>query len=238
MLNTILAHLAPHSCVACSQPGRIICRDCIGVVLQESYYQCIVCSLPLSKSNLCSHHKQPYSGAIIAGQYESTLEQLIVALKIGEKREAVRYMGDILAAKLDLPSNSIVVPIPTIAPHIRKRGFDHCYLLAKRVALAHKLPTRRLLVRRINSIQKGATRAERFKQAQVAFSTKRQLDPDYTYVIIDDVVTTGATVKHAARTLRDAGAEHIIIAALSKVPDYAPDTLTKQSKKATMARIK
>lgn len=226
MINTILAHLAPHTCVACGAIGHVICSDCYASVSRESYYGCIICNKPIVHSNVCSNHRLPYADAIVAGTYEATLEQLIVAYKIAGNREAHKVLGDLLASKLlaRTPRNSVLVPIPTIMPHIRQRGFDHCHMLAKRVGTRLGLPTHRLLKRRSFAIQKGASRKTRTQQAREAFYVRKTLDPDVTYIVIDDVITTGATLRYAALALKNSGAHNIIVASASKVPDYVDAT--------------
>jgi ComF family protein len=153
----------------------------------------------------------------VVGAYDGLLKHLIGLYKFERARSAYRDLGDLLLARLpDLPKNTIVVPIPTITKHVRERGYDHTLLLAKYIATRKGLTCRRLLKRATNTKQRQASAALRESQAKKAFITKvKKLEANIPYLIIDDVVTTGATIKYAARTLRRVGAKHIWVAAIA-----------------------
>lgn len=117
----------------------------------------------------------------------------------------------------DLPPDTVVVPIPTITAHVRQRGYDHTLLMARYIAKRRQLQVEPLLRRVDSSVQHRANRQQRLLQARGAFeATKSSLDASRPYLIIDDVVTTGATVHYAAQALRKAGARHVWVAAVAR----------------------
>jgi len=67
-------------------------------------------------------------------------------------------------------------------------------------------------------MQRGAGRRTRTEQAKKAFQCATSLDPKAIYILVDDVITTGATVKYAAKTLLDAGASTVWVASISRQP--------------------
>ncbi len=105
----------------------------------------------------------------------------------------------------DLDADMKVVALPTIARHVRERGFDHMAKLAKAVASLSGLETAKVLVRGNNAVQVGASMEERQKQAKTAYIAKAGIDRDANYLLIDDVWTTGSSMMAAAKTLREAG---------------------------------
>ncbi|HTJ73214.1 MAG TPA: phosphoribosyltransferase family protein [Verrucomicrobiae bacterium] len=117
-----------------------------------------------------------------------------------------------------LPREIIIVPTPTVASHTRVRGYDHTLLLAKYLARAQGLSVKTVLYRQTTTKQRGENRRTRQAQAKAAFAVKGRLMPDKTYVLIDDVVTTGATLEYGARALKDAGAGDVWVAALAYHP--------------------
>lgn len=71
-------------------------------------------------------------------------------------------------------------------------------------------------MRRTSTKQRGASRRERIAQAKQAFRLISTIEPDRPYLIVDDIVTTGSTLKYAAQLLRDAGATEIWVAVVAR----------------------
>lgn len=117
-----------------------------------------------------------------------------------------------------LPAETVIVPVPTVSSHIRQRGYDHTHLIAHRFAKQRGHRVRPLIERQTGTKQRGANRRQRMKQAKEAFAARRPLDPTVPYLLIDDVVTTGATLHYAAQTLQDAGAAIIWVAVVARQP--------------------
>lgn len=114
-----------------------------------------------------------------------------------------------------LPDNVVVTYIPTIPSHIRERGYDHAKLIAKEFARIRGLPCRSILLRSTNAKQLGASKASRIAQAKRAYRVDPALDP-VTYLIIDDIFTTGSTMKYGAKALMDAGSKDVYIAVIAR----------------------
>ncbi|HTJ73654.1 MAG TPA: hypothetical protein VL481_03625 [Verrucomicrobiae bacterium] len=117
-----------------------------------------------------------------------------------------------------LPKDVVIVPLPTVASHVRVRGYDHTLLIAKGVAKAQRLRLEKALYRRTSTTQRGEGRKTRQRQAKEAFGVKGTLNSAATYLLIDDVVTTGATLQCGAKALKDAGAGEVWVAALAYHP--------------------
>ena len=109
------------------------------------------------------------------------------------------------------------MPVPLGVVRRKERGFNQAEEISKRAAkLLGGVVDTTLLVRTRETIsQISLAREKREENMRGAFRTSRHVDPAYTYIIIDDVITTGATLQSAIDALADAGAEHIIPLALA-----------------------
>jgi ComF family protein len=166
--------------------------------------------------------------AIIA--YEGVGRELLARLKYRDARQAVAPLADALAARLgnagpiDTSLIDAVTWIPTTDRRRRERGFDQAELLARAVARRLGRPCRRLLRRLGDDHQTGRTRSERLGgPSLVAVGVAPR-----NVLLIDDVVTTGATMRAAVEVLTSAGAVRVepLVAAAT------PSMLNKRQKRA------
>lgn len=218
MLDTLLSVLAPHYCISCGDFGEGLCEYCKYDIDSIHLEQCADCKKPLFNGH-CSRCNLPYRQLIACYPREGVIDQLVDKYKYDSRRGYTKTLAFLLhnASPL-LPSNSTIVPVPTSYDHVRQRGFDHTTLLAKEYARLSGHPMKNILGRRRNTRQVGASVQQRKAQVHNLFFAKKPLDSSGTYVIIDDVITTGSTIKAAADALQLAGASQIIVVALSYQP--------------------
>ncbi len=217
MIDSILSNIAPHHCCGCDKIGSLLCDNCKNNITDETNSVCIVCGRPTAISNLCNTCKMPYERAWVVGDRKGILQRLVGLYKFERAKSAHKILAELLMLSLpDLPSDTILVPIPTTSARTRERGYDHILLIVKYMARAKKLKYARLLIRRSNTQQRQSSAAKRRQQAKLAFVVNEKLDPEIPYLLIDDVVTTGATIEFAAKALRDAGAGHVWVAAVAR----------------------
>ncbi len=154
----------------------------------------------------------------MAATYDGAVKRLIRAYKFERVRAAYQPLAQAISDNLPyLPSDTIVVPIPTASSRVRRRGYDHAQLLAREVARMHNWEYQRLLRRRHGDRQVGSTRSERMKQAAGAFELSGPLDLESVNILlIDDVTTSGATLMAAAQLLSKAGAKQVNAAVAAK----------------------
>lgn len=205
MLEWFLDHVAPHYCCSCGEIGALLCESCKYDIVSEPYVGCLLCGR-LSLSGACSQCQPGIDRSWCGGERRDGLETLINRYKFEYARAAYEPLGNIILSTLpDLPENTVIVPIPTIRPHVRQRGYDHVLLVARYVAAKRHLTLGSTLVRRTATVQRGASRSARIAQAKEAFMVQGVIDPIAPYLLLDDVVTTGSTLRYAAQTLKDAG---------------------------------
>lgn len=228
MIDKTLAFVAPHHCYSCQKTGPVLCDSCKYDIVDDAQNICIVCGAA-NEQGICTRCGTFYEKAWQIGERDGVLLKLIDDYKFERVRAAGDIAADLLHDRLPiLPDNTIVVPVPTISAHIRQRGYDHTAIIAKRFAKLRKLPHRQLLLRKSDTHQRGSDRKTRFAQAESAFSAGKKLDKTAHYLVVDDILTTGATLQFAAKALKGAGATSVWVAILARQPlDKSPFHLLK-----------
>lgn len=219
MRKTLSNLLAPHYCCSCGEIGAILCSYCKYSIVSEPHDNCLVCGHPVGpKSQLCDVCCPPYVRAWCVGRRDDGLRAVIDALKFERTRAAYLPLAELLDEVLPvIPSDVTVVPVPTLTYHKRVRGYGHIELVAKAFAKKRGLPYAEVLIRRSRHVQRGAARARRIAQAKETYMSTA-LQKGQTYLLVDDVYTTGATLEYASRALIAGGAGQVWVAALSRQP--------------------
>ncbi len=161
----------------------------------------------------------PPAGVVAAVGYEGVARDLVTGLKYRNQRRAAGLLARLLAERLGPVRVDVVTWAPTGSARRQRRGFDQAELVARCLSRELKVPCRRLLHRRHGAAQTGRSRRERlFGPVFVARPSRRPR----RVLLVDDVVTTGATLHAAAHALRLAGADHVVLAAVAATPGSAP----------------
>jgi ComF family protein len=155
---------------------------------------------------------------VVAVMYEGIARRLILNLKYRNRRQVVAVLAKLLSQRLDqwVPSSAsdfdVVTWAPTSTARVRRRGHDQSELLARRLAREIGVPCRRLLIKVSHNVQTGASRELRLRGS--VFSARR-IGVNSHVMLVDDVVTTGTTLRCAADALRKAGAQQVTCVAVA-----------------------
>jgi predicted amidophosphoribosyltransferase len=146
--------------------------------------------------------------------YEDVARELVARIKYRNARAILPFFANAIA---DVASRRWRVDCVTFAPTTnarrRERGFDHAELLARSVARRMRAPSRALLVRTTSEPQTGRPYAQRHDA--VSFQARGSAT---TVLVLDDVATTGATLRAAAHALREGGTRRVVAATLARTP--------------------
>jgi ComF family protein len=152
----------------------------------------------------------PLTAVYARAKYEGVARNIVWQLKFTGTQAAARDMITAMDLATFVVPGAIITHVPAATARVRQRGFDQARLLARDIAKRHQLAYVPCLTRLNQARQVGASRAERFAHLEQAFRLRGGLDVQGQHIVlVDDVLTTGATVESAARMLRAAGAKRI-----------------------------
>lgn len=152
-------------------------------------------------------------------EYEGAVRQAVILLKFHGRAQNAAFLGGLLAGELERSGRfELCCGVPMTAAERRRRDYNHAALLAKSAAKALdcRYAPRLLVKRRETGLQHRLSREERSRNLRDAFSASPEAR-GRRILLIDDVLTTGATLRECAQTLYRAGAREVRCAALARV---------------------
>ena len=211
LVDKIFSFIAPYECLACSAQGPILCEACTEAEIVQVINSCIGCKKLSANGKTCANCRSsfPIDALWAACSYGPLAKQIVKEYKYNSKRGIAEFMTTQMLDVLP-EAELLVTSVPTSSIRIRQRGFDHAARLAKTLANKARLPYSPLLRRLNNSHQVGSSRKKRIEQAEKLFLFGGTTDiSGKDILIVDDVVTTGASISAATRVLKKAGAKNV-----------------------------
>jgi len=232
--SSLASLLFPDDCRLCGQPLRDlsrvpVCRACLRLPapLAADFF-CVACRTPFSnpfpldasgRCALCRTNLQGFDAAYSFGAYEGALRELIHLLKYDRIRTLARPLGDLLMAAYPREERfDAIVPMPLHWRRRWRRGFNQSELLAREMSRRCGVPVIRAVRRvRATASQAGLTNAKRRANVAGAFApARRRPVRGLRVLLVDDVMTTGATASACSRALKSAGAKYVAFLALAR----------------------
>lgn len=213
LIEKLFAWVAPQDCIECGNEGALLCDWCKPDVCEPLPDRCYICLRRSLASRVCTkcHPKSKLGNTWVVTPYKNTAKTLVHKLKYARAKSAAVIIADYLNERLPyLSPTTLVTHIPASTNRVRVRGYDQAALIAQNFAYNRGLLHARLLARVGQQQQVGANRKKRLAQLQGSFRViNHQIIGKAPVLIIDDVLTTGATLETAARALRQAGARRV-----------------------------
>lgn len=206
--------LPDQACLLCgaASPNGAWCAPCDNALPYLNCTLCPVCALPTWDGAVCGHclHQPPhFTRTIAAFAYAFPLSQLLLAFKFGEKLQLAPTLADRLAQRIgSLPD--CIVPMPLHSLRLRERGFNQSLLLARELGKRLNLPVLPDACQRLRNTAPQSTLAwkARGKNLRKAFSCSTAVAGKHI-AIVDDVMTSGASLNELAQALKQAGATEV-----------------------------
>ena len=225
----------PPHCLVCGRPtgedeDRYLCRDCIGRIEFVTEPTCPKCGHQLGLfSNVrrclnCRNVPLRFDRAVAAAHHAGAARDMVLALKFAAQKCNAFPLSKLLAARLadtDIPEKAqFILPVPLHRSRQRSRGFNQSELLA--VELGERLGLTvltKVLRRTVNTPPQTGEMSLASRRANVkgAFSARTSKTiTGRSVLLVDDVLTTGATTSECAGVLKRAGAKHVYVATVTR----------------------
>lgn len=207
MLDTLL----PQDCFACGAPaGRdMLCPACLGDLAQLPVERCPKCALPSTHAQVCGaclRDEPNYDGTVARWVYDFPIREMVQALKYSARLALAPWLARSIA-DLELAQADCLIPVPLHPLRLAERGFNQAAEIGRGLARHWRLPLRvdACVKDRIIEPQANLPWKARRKNVRGAFRCTENLQ-GMRVIVVDDVMTTGATLDELAKTLKQRGA--------------------------------
>lgn len=226
----------PSLCVACQcWPSNGLCQKCYKVFLSHQVVRCRSCGLelPASHLELCGHClKQPFAFTytVTAVSYLSPWSDLVQKLKFYRGTDYASLIAQLMSFVIHVRYKQnmqhypeLIIPVAMGDGRLRERGYNQAWEIARRLAKRVDIPADAHVLKRLyeQNSQTSRKRSERFKALKNAFGvplSNRIKILQKHVVLVDDVMTTGATLHSAAIALKKAGAAQVSVWVFARTP--------------------
>jgi len=233
ILNGIIDTLIPEYCVGCKRVGRPLCSHCISrlegdsesgvcpfckekvLAKTDSYgILCKVCRLLTSLDGLItafSYENRVVKKAIKEIKYKSVRSLIpLLVTQLADTYNAIPYSN---RPKIIADHANVIrlIPIPLHKKRLYMRGFNQAHEISNKLSesLGWAVDTKLLYRKRMTDSQSKLSKNERLHNMKEAFMLKKEPDPTLVYILVDDVITTGATIGEAAKLLKKNGVKKV-----------------------------
>ncbi len=221
----------PSQCLICRRWQRgALCEACLSHT-RRRVPRCPRCAIDLRPHPApahcvpCDDQTPEFDRAITALDYAQPWSTLLARLKFSEGTALARPLGKLLAEAVSARSTPVdfVLPVPLSTQRLRERGYNQSWLLAQAVSRQLKLPARHDLLKRAQHTERLMTLDAEQRRAHIhgVFEVPSQALPlieGRHLAVVDDVMTTGATLNEVSATLLEAGARSVSVWVLARTP--------------------
>ncbi len=219
-------------CLACHAPftpknfglQKFLCPDCIPYIKLKKEPVCVLCGHQIPNDHKtplcleCINNPPPWDKLKHYGQYDELLKALILNYKFSVNFSLVPLFAECLyQVCANLPPCDLIIPMPRHEQRLVSEGFNHVLELCKPLSKQLNIPLQhKALIRtRYTPPQSSLTAKERKNNPKKSFQAS--MVENKNILLIDDLITTGSTLRHATLALHEQGAQNVYIAVIARV---------------------
>ena len=228
----------PNSCQLCGiETHDVLCAECVNQFFTanqpNNFSRCQICALPVLRHSTtcgtCINKPPAFDATFVACDYSAPLDQLILSLKFGHRLALAPMMARLMAQSIQAAPNTswpdVIIPVPLSKERLAQRGFNQALEICKPLAKIIKLPYQARLLMRVRDTQQQTQLHpnQRHKNIKYAFSPNERYEDKIRGLhigVVDDVITTGATLHEVAACLKRHGAARVTNYVFARTPPH------------------
>jgi len=214
----------PPVCAVCGMPGHPLCSDCKNKIHFVSGKVCSICGASINHyaalCTACKSQKPVIDGVRSLALYGGVIRECIHSLKYENNRAFGKYFAELLHPIIIREAWSIdaVIPVPLSKERLRERGYNQAAAVAHPLGVFLDVPYQPFGLEQVRDTrsQVGLSAEERRMNVVNAFKANMALVSEKNILLVDDVMTTGATIESCAKALKDANSGKVFCATIAR----------------------
>jgi len=211
-MERIISIATPYDCIICGFEGLIVCGACKPIICPAVPSRCYVCHASTQNYSTCHNCRRSSKlrRLYVRTEFSGAAKQLVYSLKFSNNQSAAKVVAYFMLQTLPKDLMALVTPVPTASSRLRLRGYDHAKLISSKIAKALELEHISVATRLNQTRQVGSKRSIRVSQLNGAYRLGNiAIIKGSNILLVDDVVTTGATLESIAAQLKLTGAKTV-----------------------------
>ena len=212
IMERIISIATPYDCIVCGFEGSIVCGACKPIICPAVPSRCYICHASTQNYSTCHNCRRSSKlrRLYVRTEFSGAAKQLVYSLKFSNNQSAAEVVAYFMLQTLPKDFIALVTPVPTATSRLRLRGYDHARLISSKIAKALELKHISVATRLNQTRQVGSKRSIRVSQLNDAYRLGNiAIIKGANILMVDDVVTTGATLESIAAQLKLAGAKSV-----------------------------
>jgi ComF family protein len=207
----------PDRCIGCGEilkEKSYFCQNCAKDVSFMADPLCTKCGRTQFFCN-CSRYKNKYFSYVLSAfWYKNSISKAICKFKFSNQIKPARFLADNMIKQYNKYYNDmdfdVIIPVPLFKFKKAERGYNQSEILAKYLSKELKIPLNKKILKKVKNtkVQHFLPRNERQKNLKDAYVASKKCK-DLKILLVDDIITTGATLNECAKSLKDAGAADV-----------------------------